>query len=516
MPVEVKLSPEVERELAENIARFYADPYGWVMFSYPWGQPLLPDGSPNPLAKKKGPEAWQKKALLAIGKHIRGNIQMKAWELDYLVWRSAIASGHGVGKSAFVAWMIQFLMSTRRDTRLAVTANTANQLETKTWPELAKWHKLLINRHWFEWTSTTYYFKQYPEDQRKNYMANALTVSEDNTEAFAGLHNETGTVGVIFDEASGIFAKLWEVAMGALTDGEGFFFAFGNPTNPEGEFADCFDKHREMYYTAHVDSRDVSHTNKAALADIIRRYGEDSDEVKVRIKGIFPAQAYNGFIGRETLQVALEREVIYDPGAPIIMAIDGARYGPDKNVIRVRQGRDARSRPPIVIPGRLSNTRLAQIIAIEADKIKPDAIVMESVGPTVGVIDILRDRGYKVVEVHPGAPSSEPMIYDRVRDEIWHLMRDWIVDEGCLPDEPLLVEQLSKIQYFVDTKTQKTKIERKEDYCERTRLPSPDEADSLALTFAVRIARRDRNLDAHRRGQNGGDIAVHEYDLFNH
>jgi hypothetical protein len=408
-------------------------------------------------------------------------------------------------------------MSTRRDTRLAVTANTANQLETKTWPELAKWHKLLINRHWFEWTSTTYYFRQYPEDQRKNYMANALTVSEDNTEAFAGLHNETGTVGVIFDEASGIFAKLWEVAMGALTDGEGFFFAFGNPTNPEGEFADCFDKHSGMYYTAHIDSRDVSHTNKAALGDIIRRYGEDSDEVKVRIRGVFPAQAYNGFIGRETLDLALQREVVHDAGAPVIMAVDGARYGPDKNVIRVRRGRDARSIPPIVIPGRMSNTQLAKIIMIEADKIVPDAIVMESVGPTVGVIDILRDRNYKVVEIHPGAPSSEPQLYDRVRDELWHLMRDWIVDEGCLADEPALVEQLSKMQYFVDTRTQKTKIEAKQDYCERTRLPSPDEADSLALTFGVRIARRDRNLDAHRKGQNtGGDVALHEYDLFSH
>ena len=514
----VKLSPEVEKELAENVARFYADPVGWVMFSYPWGQALLPDGSPNPLAKKKGPEPWQKKLLLAATKHVRDNLLYESWDMDRLVWRSAIASGHGVGKSAVVAWIIQWLMSTRRDTRIAVTANTANQLETKTWPELGKWHKLLINRHWFEWTSTTYYFRQYSEDQRKNYMANALTVSEDNTEAFAGLHNEAGTVCVIFDEASGIFAKLWEVAMGALTDGEGFFFAFGNPTDPESEFAACFDKDKyaDMYYTAHVDSRDVSHTNKAALADIIKRYGEDSDEVKVRIKGQFPNQAYNGFIGRETLDIALEREVIYDPGAAIIMAIDGARYGPDKNVIRVRQGRDARSRPPIIIPGKLSNTQLARIIAIEADKIRPDAIVMESVGPTVGVIDILRDRGYKVVEVHPGAPASNKLIYDRVRDEMWHEMRDWIVDEGCLPNEPALIEQLSKIQYTLDTKTQKTKIERKEDYCERTRLPSPDEADSLALTFAVRIARRDRNLDAHRRGENGGETAVHEYDLFTH
>lgn len=509
----VKLSPEIEAELATNVARFYADPYGWVMFSYPWGQPLLSDGSPNPLAKKKGPEPWQEKLLRRLGKHIEDNIHMENWGLDRFVWRSAVSSGHGVGKSAMVAWVTQFLMSTRRDTRIGVTANTAHQLETKTWPELAKWHQLLINKHWFEWTATSYYFRMYPEDKRKNYMANAFTVGEHNTEAFAGLHNEAGCVCIIFDEASGIFAKLWEVAMGAFTDGEGFFCAFGNPTQADGEFADCFDKHKELYFTMHVSSFDVSHTNKMALLDIIKRYGEDSDEVKVRIRGVFPLQSYNGFIGKDVIDEAISRELFSDSGAPIIMAVDGARFGPDKNIIRVRQGRDARTYKPVIIRGRLRNTQLANIIASEADKVKPDAICMESVGPTVGTIDILRDRGYKVIEIHPGAPAAESELYDRVRDELWHKMRDWLIDGGCIADEPEMVQQMGKIQYSIDTKG-RTKMEAKMDYMERTRLPSPDETDSLVLTFGVRIARRDRNLDARKRGGADREKAISDYDLF--
>lgn len=510
-------SPKTEKDLAEAVASFYDDPYGFVMFAYPWGEATLPDGSFNPLRDKKGPEPWQKRVLVSMGEHIRNNTMAKFMSgglIDYEVGRYARCSGHGVGKSALVAWIIQFLMSTRRDTRGTVTANTAGQLETKTWPELAKWHSLLICKHWFEWTATSYYFKLYPADKQKNYMVNAITVSEHNTEAFQGLHNETGTIFIIFDEAGGIFKKLWSVAEGAFTDGEGWFFAFGNPTQPTGEFADCFDKHKDMYDTEAIDSRDVSHTNKTALNDIIRKYGPDSDEARIRVYGKFPRQSYNGFISREAVQVAIDRPYTYDSGAPIIMAVDVARFGPDQTVIRVRQGRDARSRRPVKVQGK-DNVEVAKIIAREYGIVRPDGLVIESTGPGAGVIDILRSWGYKVLEVHPGAHSSKPEFYYRKRDELWALMRDWLIDEGCIADEPELVEQLTKIQYTLDIADQKIKIESKDDYMERTLLSSPDEADSLILTFGVNIARRDRNLDLPGQGDTR-TMAISEYDIMLH
>jgi hypothetical protein len=507
----INYSVKAEAELAAKISEYYADPYGWVLFSYPWGEPTLPDGGFNPLAKKKGPMAWQKRLLQAMGRHIENNNWLTSNELQRLVGRFARSSGHGVGKSTIVAWVIQFLMSTRRDTRISVTANTAHQLETKTWPELAKWHKLLINKHWFEWTSTAYYFKLYPENERKNYMANAITVSEENTEAFAGLHNEHGTVALIFDEASGIFAKLWVVAEGALTDGEGFFFAFGNPTLPDGEFADCFDKNSFMYNTETIDSRTVEITNKNTIRDLIRKYGADSDEVRVRVYGQFPRQAFNGFITKDVIDEAIARELWYDKDAPVIMAVDVARYGKAATVIRVRQGRDARTRKPIALYGK-NNVEVANVIMKEADALKPDAIVIEGTGPGGGVIDILKDRNYRVVEVTPGAPSSNPERFVRVRDELWSDMRDWLIETGCIPEEPKLIEQLGKMQYTLKRGETAYCIESKEDYTERTKLPSPDEADSLVLTFGARVARRDRNLDL-RYGRSGAEQAITDYDI---
>lgn len=494
------LSVKKERELAEFIAQFYADPYGFIMAVFPWGEPLLPDGSFNPLHDKEGPEDWQREELERLGEHIRLNMTRKDLGLDLVVYRLAIASGHGIGKSAFVAWIIWFLMSTRVDTRMAVTASTQFQLEDKTWPELSKWRDLALNKHWFLWTATALSFAAYPEEKRKNYRATAATVSETNTEAFAGLHNEGKTVAVIFDEASGVYPKIWEVADGALTDGEAFFFGFGNPTKPDGEFADCFDKHAHLYHHRHIDSREVSFTNKNALQDIINKYGEDSDEAKVRVKGMFPSQSFNGFIQADAVDEAMQREADGDLGAALIMAVDVARFGNDKSVIKCRQGRDGRSIPALKF-GKLSTVQLAEIVAGEINAKRPDAVVIESTGPGSGVIDILRDKGYKIHEVHPGSAAVNHQHYVNKRAEYWSAMRDWIYESGIMENDPDLRSQLVSIMYSLDRHEQRTKLEAKEDMKKRG-LPSPDEADTLALTFAVKVARRDRNnLRSAQRGR---------------
>lgn len=492
-----KLSVDVERQIAEHIAQFYDDPYGFVMAVFPWGEPTLPDGSFNPLAEKSGPEPWQTEELIAMGDHIKCNMALHEMGLYMEVYRLAVGSGHGVGKSAFVAWIIYFLMSTRVDTRMAITASTQFQLEDKTWPELAKWHNLALNRHWFHWTATTFSFAAYPEDKRKNYRATAATVSKDNTEAFAGLHNEGRTVAVVFDEASGVEPKIWEVAEGALTDGEGFFLAMGNMTKPDGEFVDCFDKNAHIYRTRNVDSRDVSHTNKNALNDIIRKYGIDSDEVKVRIRGMAPSQSFNGFIQVDAVRDAIERDLEPDHGAALIMAVDVARFGNDETVIGYRQGRNGRKEYK-AFKG-LNTVKVTDIVCKEADIHRPDAIVIESTGPGAGVIDQLRDRGYKVHEVHPGSAAGEFEHYVNKRAEYWSKMRDWIYDVGCINDDPELFRELTTIQYTLDRHEQRIRLEAKEDMKKRG-LSSPDRADTLALTFAVNIARRDRNL-ARRRAQ---------------
>lgn len=502
-----------DAQLAAFAAGFRDDPYGFVMAAYPWGEKTLADGSFNPLHNRTGPEPWQKRLLVKIGDHVKENDGRIALTLDPLVWRSARSSGHGVGKSALVCWIIQWVMATRAMSRGVVTANTQKQLEDKTWPELAKWHKLFLFKRWFIWMATSYSSALVPDDQRKNYMITAMTVGEDNVEAFQGLHNAEGTILMIFDEASGIHPKIWEAAIGATTDGEVFFLVFGNPTQPTGEFADCFDKHSRLYDTEFVDSRDVSHTNKQALADIIEIYTADSDEARVRVYGQFPHQAYNEFIGKDLARAAQSRDLFPDPGAALIMAIDVARFGGDEIVISYRQGRDGRSRKRRVFKN-LSTVQLTAIIVKEYQIHHPDAVVVEAPGGGDGVIDQLRELHHmKVVEFWPGAQAADQQKFYRKRDEVWSYFKDWLVDSGCIDDDEEFFNQITGLQYGYDRFEQKLKMESKELYKARTDEHSPDRADSFVLTFAVNVLRRDNTLN-WRAGLNKNQ-AIIEYDEFN-
>ena len=129
-----------------------------------------------------------------------------------------------------------------------------------------------------------------------------------------------------------------------------------------------------------------------------------------------------------------------------------------------------------------------------------------------GVVDIMRDRGYKIIEVHPGAAANENMLYVNRRAEYWSQMRDWLYEEGCIEESKDLFTQLTTILYSLDRHEQRVKLEAKEDMKKRG-LESPDDADMLALTFAVRVARRDRSLMGSRGTQRA---AITEYDEFNH
>ena len=130
--------------LSEQLGRFHYDPLGFVMFAFPWGRPG------TSLAGETGPEPWQREVLEKLGRSLKERHQSPGEAV-----RLATASGHGIGKSALVAWVILWAMSTLSDTRGIVTANTEGQLRTKTWPELAKWHALSINRSWFTYTATS-------------------------------------------------------------------------------------------------------------------------------------------------------------------------------------------------------------------------------------------------------------------------------------------------------------------------------------------------------------------------
>lgn len=458
-----------------DIAGYYHDPLGFVRYAFPWGEGEL-EGEP-------GPDEWQVETLTSIGERLRAGASASE------VIQFAVASGHGVGKSALVAWLILWAMSTFEDTRGVVTANTDTQLRTKTWPEVKKWHRHCICRFMFEVTATAIYSKQDGHD--KNWRIDLVPWSETNTEAFAGLHNKGKRIVLLFDEGSAIPDVIWEVAEGALADvgTEILWGAFGNPTRNTGRFRECFGRLKHRWITRQIDSRTARMANKAQIAKWIEDYGEDSDFVRVRVRGVFPRAGSAQFIDADTIEAARTRAVDADHGAPLIMGVDVARFGDDQSVIRFRQGRDARSIPPLSFRG-IDTMALASKVVWLAEQYPVRAIMIDGNGVGGGVVDRARQlTRVPVLEIQAGGKARNEADYVNRTAEAWGLMRKWLREGGAIDASGDLLDDLGGREYGFDGNN-RLQLEMKDDMKKRG-LASPDHADALALTFAEPVGRVD-------------------------
>jgi len=482
-------SASQEKQLMVDIWSMADDPEAYVLFNYPWGK------ENTPLHNQKGPRTWQRDELQAMKEHIANNKVRVEMGLNPLVYQSAIASGRGIGKSAFLSWIDDWHISTHLGSTTIVTANTEEQLKSRTWAELGKWRTLAVNSHWFDKQALSLrpqsWFKDAVEGQLKidstYWYALAQTWSEENPDAFAGVHNPNGVL-LIFDESSGIAEKIWTVSEGFFTDPSlyHFWFTFSNPRRNTGAFYECFHKYREYWKRRQIDSRTVEGVNVDRLNAIVQKYGPESDETKIEVLGEFPAQGQKQFISREIVDGARERDLATDEHASLIMGVDPARFGDDKSVIRFRQGRNARLIPPFKFKG-LDNMELANQCASLILKFNPDAICVDA-GNGTGVIDRLREMGYKVHEVWFGSKSSQPE-YANKRTELWADMREWLKG-GCIDKDDDLKDDLVGPDYGFMGRSDQIMLESKEKMKSRG-LHSPDDGDALACTFAVKVARRD-------------------------
>jgi len=279
-------------------------------------------------------------------------------------------------------------------------------------------------------------------------------------------------------------------------------FDFGNPTRNSGRFYEqCEGRFTEHVIVRKIDSRTVAITNKVLFNRWIKTYGLDSDYVKVRVRGMFPSTGSQQFMSTGQVIQAMERELVVEKGAPLVIGVDVARFGDDEAVIYPRIGYDARSFAPVPGDGRFRNLDTNQLVDKVVEKvwefrnmgIEVAALFVDATG-SAGVADNLRHLGYFVVEVLFGNAATDARTYRYRSDEIWGRMRE-AMPKLILPsmDHPSgidLKSQLTQREYGYTTTGNKIHLERKVDM--KTRLggdaASPDIADALACTFAMQVA----------------------------
>ena len=469
-----------QQELIELAGQCTHDPLRWALHAYDWGH--------GELAQHEGPRGWQREALDEVGQALRNPATR------HMPIQIARASGHGIGKSAFIGMLVNWALSTCEDCKVVVTANTDTQLRTKTAPEVGKWQRLSLTSDWFDVNATSIAARD--DGHSKTWRADFVPWSEHNTEAFAGLHNQGKRIVLIFDEASAIADKVWEVAEGALTDEhtEIIWIAFGNPTRNTGRFRECFRRYKHRWHHKQIDSRTVEGTNKAQIAKWIEDYGEDSDFVKVRVRGMFPAMSARQYISEVDVSAAYGRHLQPEQYnfAAKILTCDPAWEGDDELVIGLRQGlafrilhRMAKNDNDLVV---------AQLLARFEDEEQADAVFVDA-GFGTGIVSAGQGMGRDWTLVWFAGESLDAGCLNK-RAEMWKAARDWLKAGGAIPEDPQLRDELQapEIVPRVDGKLQ---IESKKDMKARG-IPSPNRADALVISFAFPVTKR-HPMDALRQ-----------------
>lgn len=507
-----------ETEIMTQVLALKDDPVGFAYYAYPWGRP----GSP--LEKIHGPRKWQLEDLQRLAEHTQEQVFRLENGLQPKVWKEARSSGRGPGKSAKFAIVAHWQMSTRIGSTTIVTANTESQLRTRTFPEFSNWFGAAINAHWFSletmrivpapWLQEL--VKKLPQEgglgiDPKYWFCQGQTWSEDNPNAFAGVHNPYGLL-LLMDEAAGIPSKIWEVSEGFFTEVNPyrFWMAASQMRTREGRFFELFNDPQmgEGWDLRTLSTRGMDAVDQTVVEDQIRRYGADSDFVRVEIDGLPPRTSEDQFIPWDNVRAAQTNDLVRDFGEPLILGVDPAPRG--KTSWRFRQGRNARDCCGPATSGSWfgkDNIQIAEAILDLDRKYKPDAICIDF-GMGTGVIDYLK-RKKTIGRVHEvkfgdsphGGKDNE---WGSHSIELWAAVRDWLPGGMIEKDDGIkgsLSQQLTDRGWRWSGREEGKKIlETKEDLHKRG-VHSPDDADALACTFEVNPPRGDQRA-------GGGKVVI--------
>lgn len=394
----------------------------------------------------------------------------------------SIRSGHSTGKTSLLSWVILWYLLTRHEVKIPCTAPSQPQLRNVLWPEVAKWAARLqppelrglimqsMDKIWLVGAHNTNF-------------AVARTARPENPEALQGFHGPH--LMFIVDEASGVDDKVFEVARSALSSRGARVIMCSNPTRSTGYFYDTHHGAREYWTTLHFSCLDSPLVNMRFVEEIEVEYGEDSDFYRVRILGEFPKSEPDQLIPLEVVQRAIDREV--EEAGQVVWGLDPAWRGDCETALAVRRGDEIlevdgiRGYDTMAVVGWVRQKYDAQ-----PDDRKPSRIFVDIIGYGAGVYDRLKELGYPVVAINVGLRVGGR--YSTVRDQLWYVYRDWLMNRGKIPDDPRLVAQTVAMRALPPNSMGEARVISKRKMSltgTAEKFASPDRADAVCLTMAA-------------------------------
>lgn len=410
-----------------------------------------------------------------------------------------VKSGHGVGKTCCMAWIILWFMSVFPQARVIATAPTNHQLLDVLWPELAKWHnKLKVFGPEFEWTKTAFFNKKH----FKTWFGVARSAGKP--EAISGKHAEN--LLVMIDEASGVDQEMMEALEGTQTQMNNLIMMFGNPTQITGGFRDAFYT-KSQFFTKFTFSTKEGAKERPDIINpdyalkMAAKWGEDSDIYRVRVLGEFPKAEVDTLISLGRAESAAKREAKPLEAYEVVeIGGDIARFGDDETTIYSRIGKIIREEGMLRKRDLMTVTGFIVSVIKRYHNEKTVIVNIDDSGLGGGVTDRLKELALQGVikadinGVNNGSSARDKDTYMNLGTEMWFYMKEWLLD-GQIPDDEELIAQLASRKYKLSS-TGKNMVERKEQMKDRG-LPSPDRADGSILTLYSLIHNIRRGARGH-------------------
>lgn len=429
--------------------------------------------------------------------------------------RVSVKSGQGVGKTGEEAALLLWFLVCFPYPRIVATAPTKQQLHDVLWSEVDKWmNNSPLLPILLKWTKTYVYMIGY----EKRWFAVARTATKP--ENMQGFHEDN--MLFIVDEASGVADSIMEAITGTLAGENNKLLLMGNPTKTSGTFYDSHTVDRALYRCHTVNSENSKRTNKENIEAMKRKYGANSNVVRVRVYGEFPEQEDDVFIPISWLEQSVKTEVsvqtakalgIYknDKGElqpqdtsgvyRIEIGCDVARFGDDKTCIGYRINEVIRIFKKY--NGKDTTWTVGNIVMLykqlkERYRYKGQiGIKIDDGGVGGGVTDQLRAlkranpqiyEDMEIIAINFGVPIKHRYFADSTT-YMMGVVRDLIApyDEAgnehspeiILPNDDDMIGQLSCRKYEFSPNG-KQKVESKQDMKDRG-LTSPDEGDCILL-----------------------------------
>ncbi len=449
------------------------------------------------------------------------------------VWkheRTAVKACHDLGKSFLMARIAIAFLNVYPNSKVITTAPTFTQVERILWSEI---RAAALKSTWplggklnlTDWTFSPDWFAL-GFTPRNEVSAEEGQGTQSSFQGFHAPH-----VLVIFDEATGIPPKMWDMAEGLLTSAHVKFVAIGNPTSRASEFYRCF-KSRDWnkISLSCFDSPNLianGITTKEILAAEVKKYNSMRDsealeyveQYKVtvpylltakwvvqkaakwgidhpltvsKILGEFPKTSEKTLVPLEFVEEAIMRS--YSPKAEDrkVIGIDvaGAEEGGDSSILTGMYGKKQTHLKDA--SGSDTNEVTGLAIAMSRDMGGADVIVVDKTGIGTGVYDNLvaevgkaLPKNCEIRGVHFGYANEDAEdieLYYNLKARIFALLRDDLkASDGIqLLPETVYSEELPTINKDYNKKGQLV-IESKKEYKKRTGRGSPDYSDSLAL-----------------------------------